>query len=129
MIKKLIATPFQVIFRSEESLENQIEKYKENKCPEVAEEIINLQAILNLPKGTELFLSDIHGEYGSFSHILNNGSGIIRNKIEDIFNGQGITEAIHTKDNMDGVDQTINYIKKQNKPVDVKSDGRIQIVD
>ena len=49
---------------------------------QVAEEIINLQAILNLPKGTELFLSDIHGEYGSFSHILNNGSGIIRNKIE-----------------------------------------------
>ena len=39
---------------------------------QVSEEIINLQAILNLPKGTELFLSDIHGEYGSFSHILNN---------------------------------------------------------
>ena len=58
---------------------------------QVAEEIINLQAILNLPKGTELFLSDILGEYGSFSHILNNGSGIIRNKIEDIFNNQ-ITE-------------------------------------
>ena len=58
---------------------------------QVAEKIINLQAILNLPKGTELFLSDIHGEYGSFSHILNNGSGIIRNKIEDIFNNQ-ITE-------------------------------------
>lgn len=36
-------------------------------------------------------------------------------KIEDIFNGQGITEAIHTKDNMDGVDETINYIKKDNK--------------
>lgn len=36
-------------------------------------------------------------------------------KIEDIFNGQGITEAIHTKDNMDGVDETINYIKKENK--------------
>lgn len=58
---------------------------------QVAEEIINLQAILNLPKGTELFLSDIHGEYGSFSHILNNGSGIIKNKIEDIFNNK-ITE-------------------------------------
>lgn len=58
---------------------------------EVTEEIINLQAILNLPKGTELFLSDVHGEYGSFSHILNNGSGIIRSKIEDLFNNQ-ITE-------------------------------------
>ena len=55
---------------------------------QVSEEIINLQAILNLPKGTELFLSDIHGEYGSFSHILNNGSGIIKNKIEDIFSHQ-----------------------------------------
>jgi len=57
----------------------------------VSEEIINLQAILNLPKGTELFLSDIHGEYGSFSHILNNGSGIIKSKIETIFKNQ-ITE-------------------------------------
>ena len=52
---------------------------------EVSEEIINLQAILNLPKGTELFLSDIHGEYEAFIHILNNGSGIIKNKIEDIY--------------------------------------------
>ena len=59
-----------------------------NNIGQVAEEIINLQAILNLPKGTELFLSDIHGEYGSFSHILNNGSGIIKNKIEDIFDNQ-----------------------------------------
>lgn len=55
---------------------------------QVAEEIINLQAILNLPKGTELFLSDIHGEYGSFSHILNNGSGIIKDKIENIYKDQ-----------------------------------------
>lgn len=56
-----------------------------NNIEKVSEEIINLQAILNLPKGTELFLSDIHGEYISFSHILNNGSGIIKNKIEEIF--------------------------------------------
>lgn len=52
---------------------------------EVSEEIINLQAILNLPKGTELFLSDIHGEYGSFSHIIKNGSGIIKDKIDKIY--------------------------------------------
>ena len=43
---------------------------------------------MNLPKGTEHFISDIHGEYCSFSHILNNGSGIIKNKIEDIFSNQ-----------------------------------------
>jgi fructose-1,6-bisphosphatase-3 len=52
---------------------------------EVAEEIINLQAIINLPKGTEIFLSDIHGEYAPFVHILNNGGGIIKSKIDDIF--------------------------------------------
>ena len=52
---------------------------------EVTEEIVNLQAILNLPKGTELFLSDIHGEYEAFLHILNNGSGIIKSKIEDTY--------------------------------------------
>lgn len=51
----------------------------------VAEEIINLQAIINLPKGTEMFLSDIHGEYEPFVHILNNGGGIIKSKIEEIF--------------------------------------------
>lgn len=48
-------------------------------------EIINLQSILNLPKGTEHFLSDIHGEYAAFSHVLRNGSGAIRKKIEDVF--------------------------------------------
>lgn len=45
-------------------------------------EIINLQAILNLPKGTEHFISDIHGEYDAFSHILNNCSGVIRTKVD-----------------------------------------------
>lgn len=56
--------------------------------PSIAEtstEIVNLQAILNLPKGTEHFLTDVHGEYEAFSHVLRNGSGSIRQKIEDIF--------------------------------------------
>jgi fructose-1,6-bisphosphatase III len=48
-------------------------------------EIINLEAILKLPKGTEHFLSDIHGEFEIFSHVLRNGSGVIRQKIEDVF--------------------------------------------
>ncbi|CAK7003995.1 MAG: Fructose-1,6-bisphosphatase class 3 [Paraeggerthella hongkongensis] len=51
----------------------------------VSAEIINLSAILNLPKGTEFFASDIHGEYEAFSHILRNGSGSIRLKIDDVF--------------------------------------------
>lgn len=50
-----------------------------------AAEIINLQAIQNLPKGTEHFLSDIHGEYEAFSHVLRNGSGAVRKKIDDVF--------------------------------------------
>ncbi len=51
----------------------------------VAAEIINLQAILGLPKGTEHFISDIHGEYETFRHILNNASGAIREKIDILF--------------------------------------------
>lgn len=48
-------------------------------------EIINLQAIMNLPKGTEHFLTDIHGEWEAFSHVLKNGSGAVKRKIEDVF--------------------------------------------
>ncbi|MBQ3213431.1 MAG: fructose-1,6-bisphosphatase [Clostridia bacterium] len=52
---------------------------------EAISEIINLQAILNLPKGTEHFLSDLHGEADTFIHILKNASGVIRLKLELIF--------------------------------------------
>ncbi|MBQ8164895.1 MAG: fructose-1,6-bisphosphatase [Clostridia bacterium] len=48
-------------------------------------EIINLQAILNLPKGTEHFVSDIHGEYASFRHVLKNASGVIKDLIDRVF--------------------------------------------
>ena len=51
----------------------------------VCTEIINLEAILNLPKGTEHFLSDLHGEYEAFFHILKNASGVIKTKIDEIF--------------------------------------------
>lgn len=54
-------------------------------------EIINLEAILNLPKGTEHFISDIHGEYESFTHMLKNASGVIKRKIDDTF-GNSIRE-------------------------------------
>ncbi len=48
-------------------------------------EIINLQAIINLPKGTEHFVSDIHGEFDSFNHVLKNASGVIKNHIRHMF--------------------------------------------
>ena len=48
-------------------------------------EIINLQAILNLPKGTEHFISDVHGEHEAFQHILMSASGVVREKLEDLF--------------------------------------------
>lgn len=48
-------------------------------------EIINLEAILNLPKGTEHFLTDLHGEYDAFQHILKNASGVIKIKVEEVF--------------------------------------------
>ncbi len=52
---------------------------------EVSTEIINLKAILNLPKGTEHFMSDLHGEAEAFQHILNNCSGVIREKVDQAF--------------------------------------------
>ena len=52
--------------------------------PSVCREIINLNAILNLPKGTEHFMSDIHGEYEAFYHILNNAAGVIKEKVDMI---------------------------------------------
>ena len=59
-----------------------------NQYPTISKastEIINLEAILNLPKGTEHFLSDIHGEHEAFIHVLKNGSGVIRRKIDELF--------------------------------------------
>ena len=59
-----------------------------NSFPTIANastEIINLQAILNLPKGTEHFLADIHGEYEAFQHVLKNASGNIKRKVNELF--------------------------------------------
>ena len=53
--------------------------------PAAATEIVNLQAILSLPKGTDHFITDIHGEYDQFQHVMKNGSGAIKRKIEDEF--------------------------------------------
>ena len=55
------------------------EKYPTKQS--VYRELINLNAIMNLPKGTEHFMSDLHGEYDAFYHIINNCSGVIREKV------------------------------------------------
>ncbi|MCP4217728.1 MAG: fructose-1,6-bisphosphatase [bacterium] len=79
-------------------------------------EIINLKAILNLPKGTEHFISDVHGEYESFKHVLKNASGVIKRKINDIF-GDKLTEK--QKKNLATLiyypEEKINIIKEEMK--------------
>lgn len=59
------------------------EKY--DSAQAIATEIINLEAILRLPKGTEHFMSDLHGEYEAFCHIMNNCSGVVREKVDKLF--------------------------------------------
>ena len=59
---------------------------------DAATEIINLEAILNLPKGTEHFLTDLHGEAEAFRHVLKNASGVVRQKIDELF-GHTLREA------------------------------------
>jgi len=71
-----------------ENLDMRYLRLLRDKYPTIAAastEIINLQSILNLPKGTEHFMTDIHGEYEQFIHVLNNGSGSIRRKIDEEF--------------------------------------------
>ena len=63
-------------------------KLLSHNFPDVATastEIINLSAILNLPKGTEHFLADLHGEYKAFQHVLRNASDTIKRKVGEIF--------------------------------------------
>ncbi len=79
------------------SILNEIKYYKvlAEKWPtkkDAMSEIINLQAILSLPKGTEHFISDIHGEYEHFNHIMRTASGVIRAKIYDAYKNELSTE-------------------------------------
>ena len=69
-------------------------------------EIINLQSILNLPKGTEHFLTDLHGEYEQFDHVMKNGSGSVRKKIDEQF---GHTMSIKDKKSL----ATLIYYPKE----------------
>lgn len=76
-------TPIEELIQDERYLQLLSEKFPD--VSSVATEIINLQAILDLPKGTEHFLSDLHGEITAFTHVLKNASGVIRRKVDDIF--------------------------------------------
>lgn len=69
------------------------EKYETKD--KVASELINLEAILNLPKGTELYISDIHAEYKAFNHIIRTGAGNIKEKIDEIFVAESPEELEH----------------------------------
>ncbi|MDR1567732.1 MAG: fructose-1,6-bisphosphatase [Streptococcaceae bacterium] len=66
-----------------------------NNSEEIITELINLEAILNLPKGTEFYLSDIHGEYDAFEHILRTGAGNIKEKVSKKFKNQLSKEEIN----------------------------------
>ena len=79
----MLNRPLKEIIEDERYLKLLSEKYPNtDSC---STEIINLEAILNLPKGTEHFLSDLHGEITAFEHVLKNASGVIRRKVDDIF--------------------------------------------
>lgn len=88
---------------------------------ETSTEIINLQAILSLPKGMEHFMSDIHGEADAFLHIMNNCSGTIRNKIETIFAGR------LSKEEMSELSTLIYYPTRKMKLVLDKFSSKVEI--
>ena len=79
-----------------------------------ATEIINLQSVINLPKGTEHFLSDLHGEHAAFLHILHNASGVIKRKINDLY---GDILSSHERDMLSTLiyypDEKLALLKKQ----------------
>ncbi|MBQ7563800.1 MAG: fructose-1,6-bisphosphatase [Lachnospiraceae bacterium] len=82
-------------------------------------EIINLQSILNLPKPTEHFMTDIHGEYEQFIHVLNNGSGSIKRKIDEEF---GNTLSIKDKKSL----ATLIYYPKEKLQIIEKSEDNLK---
>ena len=79
-------------------------------------EIINLQAILNLPKGTEHFISDVHGEYEAFLHILNSASGVVREKLDKLF-GTSVSKA-----ELDQLATLIYYPKEKLEEIEREND-------
>ncbi|MBR3296464.1 MAG: fructose-1,6-bisphosphatase [Firmicutes bacterium] len=86
---------------------------------EASTEIINLEAILNLPKGTEHFVSDIHGEFEALEHILRNASGVIKRKIDETFGGYVSREELSTLATLIYYpEEKLELIKKSEKDMD-----------
>lgn len=91
-------------------------------------EIINLKAILNLPKGTEHFLSDIHGEYEPFVHVLKNASGVVKRKIEELFGNSMIeSERRRLATLVYYPEQKLDLIEKQESQKEIEDFYRITI--
>ena len=91
-------------------------------------EIINLQAILNLPKGTEHFISDLHGEYEAFLHILNSCSGVVKEKLDELF-GASLTRA--ERDQLATLiyypEEKLELVRRETKDEDLKEWYRITL--
>lgn len=108
-----------------DDLELKYLKSLSKQYPTIAEastEIINLQAILNLPKGTEHFMTDIHGEYEQFNHVLKNGSGSVRRKIDEEF---GNTLSIKDKKSL----ATLIYYPSEKLDIVLKQEDENSIED
>jgi fructose-1,6-bisphosphatase III len=108
-----------------DDLELKYLKSLSKQYPTIAEastEIINLQAILNLPKGTEHFMTDIHGEYEQFNHVLKNGSGSVRRKIDEEF---GNTLSIKDKKSL----ATLIYYPSEKLEIVLKQEDENSIED
>lgn len=108
-----------------DELELKYLKSLSKQYPTIAEastEIINLQAILNLPKGTEHFMTDIHGEYEQFNHVLKNGSGSVRRKIDEEF---GNTLSIKDKKSL----ATLTYYPSEKLEIVLQQEDESSIED
>ena len=91
-------------------------------------EIINLSSILNLPKGTEHFISDLHGSYDSFSHVLRNGSGSVRRKIEEIYGRTlGAEEIREVATLIYYPREKIEYVKREKSPEEMDNWYRVML--
>ncbi len=105
-----------------EAMEYRFLQTLSNQYPTIAAastEVINLQAIMNLPKGTEHFLTDIHGEYEQFVHVLKNGSGSVRRKIDEEF---GNTLSVKDKKSL----ATLIYYPKEKLELMLQTEENIE---